>query len=248
MIAARIIGHRGASSLAPENTLAAIRAAAEVGVRWVEIDARLLGDGTPVVHHDECVDRCTDGTGPLSGYDSATIGRLDAGSWYSHAFIGERIPLLAEALALVRELGLGINLELKAGDHCGARRLAEAVLGELSAAAMPRERVLVSSFEPAALTSSRAQNRGLLIGCLWSRLPARWRRRAADLGAVSVHCDWRHLTERIATAVKQAGLGLYCYTVNDPQAFLPYWGWGVDGIFTDRPQDFLGSDQAAGLE
>ncbi|MDN5849052.1 MAG: glycerophosphoryl diester phosphodiesterase [Nitrococcus sp.] len=234
--------------MAPENTLAAIRAAAEVGVSWVEIDTRLLGDGTPVVHHDECVDRCTDGTGPLSAFDRVTIRRLDAGGWYSEAFTGERIPLLAEALALVRDLGLGINLELKADGHSSDQRLVHAVLGELRAAAIPSERVLVSSFEPAALNASRVQNRELLIGCLWSRLPPHWRRRAAALGAVSVHCDWRYLTERIATAVKQAGFDLYCYTVNDPKAFLPYRDWGIDGIFTDRPQDFLGGGQAAGLE
>lgn len=239
MVAARIIGHRGASSLAPENTLAAIRAAAKAGVLWVEIDTRLLGDGTPVVHHDETVDRCTDGKGLLCGYDRVTIRRLDAGRWFSDEFSGERIPLLAEALTLIRDLGLGLNLELKAASDSTAQRLVDAVLSELTAAAIPRERVVVSSFESLALKISRAQNQELLIGCLWSRLPSNWQQRAAALRAVSIHCNWRYLTERAASAVKAAGFDLYCYTVNDPRNFLPRWSWGVDGIFTDRPQDFL---------
>lgn len=247
MIAARIIGHRGASSLAPENTLAGIRAAAGAGVCWVEIDARLLGDGTPVVYHDATVDRCTDGSGPLAGYDRASIRRLDAGRWYSDEFTGERIPLLAEALALIRDLGLGLNLELKPASRATAARLAEAVLSALAVAAIPRERILISSFAATALKASRARNRELLIGCLWSRLPLNWCQRARALGAVSIHCNWRHLTERAAHAIKAGGFDLYCYTVNDPQAFLPYWDWGVDGIFTDRPQDFLPSGQPIGL-
>ncbi|EAR20314.1 glycerophosphoryl diester phosphodiesterase [Nitrococcus mobilis] len=239
MIAARIIGHRGASSLAPENTLAAIRAGANAGVLWVEIDVRLLGDGTAVVHHDKTVDRCTDGTGLLSHYDRMSIRRLDAGRWFGDEFAGERIPLLPEALALIRDLGLGVNLELKATSRSAARRLGAVVVGELTTAVLPWEGVLVSSFEPAALEASRKQARSLLIGCIWSRLPRDWRQQAATLGAVSIHCNWRYLTERTAHAVKAAGFELYCYTVNNSSAFLPYWEWGVDGIFTDRPQDFL---------
>lgn len=239
MIAARIIGHRGAASLAPENTLAGIRVAAERGVSWVEVDVRLLGDGTPVIHHDQTVDRCSDGNGALSEYDRHTIRRLDAGRWYGDELAGERIPLLSEALALACELGLGVNLELKLSDRSTAQGLAGAVVSAVRAVTMPRAQLLVSSFDSAVLKASRARDSQLLIGCLWSRLPASWRQRAADVGAVSIHCDWQYLTQRAVRLIKAAGLDLYCYTVNDPQTFLHYWDWGVDGIFTDRPQDFL---------
>lgn len=239
MIAARVIGHRGAASLAPENTLAAIRAAAEVGTLWVETDVRLLGDGTPVLHHDATVDRCSNGTGALSCYDRVSISRLDAGRWYGETFAGERIPLLTEALNLIRDLGLGVNLELKEDSRATAARLVDAVHRTLRAVALPGDRVLVSSFAPAVLKASRAQAPWLRVGGLWSRLPRDWHQRAAALGAVSVHCDWRYLTERAAGAVKAAGLDLYCYTVNEPRVFSPCWGWGVDGVFTDRPQEFL---------
>ena len=68
----RIIAHRGASQTAPENTLAAFRKALEQGVNWVEFDVSLLGDSTPVLHHDDTLDRCTDGTGPLSALPTQT--------------------------------------------------------------------------------------------------------------------------------------------------------------------------------
>lgn len=239
MIAARVIGHRGAAGLAPENTLAAIRAAADVGTLWVEIDVRLLGDGTAVVHHDATVDRCSDGAGALSGYDRVSIGRLDAGRWYGEAFAGERIPLLTDALLLIRGLDLGVNLELKAASDVPAARLVDAVHRALSAVAMPTDRVLVSSFEPSVLEATRARAPRLLVGCLWSRLPRDWRQQTTGVGAVSVHCDWRYLSERAANAVKASGLELYCYTVNVPRAFSPCWKWGVDGVFTDRPDGFL---------
>ena len=61
----RIVAHRGASRVAPENTLAAFREAAAQGARWIEFDVSLLGDGTPVIFHDPTLDRCTDATGPL---------------------------------------------------------------------------------------------------------------------------------------------------------------------------------------
>lgn len=247
MIAARVIGHRGAAGLAPENTLAAIRAAAEVGTLWVEIDVRLLGDGTPVVHHDATVDRCSDGSGALSSYDGVSIRRLDAGAWYGEAFAGERIPLLTDALLLIRDLGLGVNLELKAESDAPAGRLVEAVHRALDAVGMPMERVLVSSFEPSVLEATRARVPQLHVGCLWSQLPWDWRQRTTALGAVSVHCDWRYLTERAASAVKSGGLELYCYTVNAPRAFSSRWKWGVDGVFTDRPDGFLPGDHRGRL-
>lgn len=239
MIATRVIGHRGAAGLAPENTLAGIQAASRLGLRWVELDIRLLGDGTPVVCHDATVDRCSDGRGPLSAYNRQSIQQLDAGSWFGNQFMGERIPLLAEALLLIRELGLGVNLELKSNSSFAVERLIDAVLDELAATALPAERVLISSFQLSVMRAARVQARRLLMGCLWSRLPGNWQRRAAAVEAVSVHCDWRYLSEQSAHSVKAAGYDLYCYTVNDPQAFKPRWGWGIDGIFTDRPQDFL---------
>ena len=103
----------GLASLAPENTLASIKKAAELGVSWIELDVTLLGDGSAVMFHDHRLNRTTNGRGHLKRHSMETVSRLDAGSWFSEEFLGEKVPSLADTLNLVQSLGLGLNLELK---------------------------------------------------------------------------------------------------------------------------------------
>ena len=112
-VAPRLIGHRGAAALAPENTLASIRAAADSGVPWIEVDAKLAKDGVPVLMHDDTLDRTTAGQGPVVARTSGELGRLDAGSWFDPRFAGETVPTLSQCLAECRRLGLGLDLEIK---------------------------------------------------------------------------------------------------------------------------------------
>ena len=102
------IAHRGASGvgLAPENTLAAVEKALEIGVDLVEVDVHLTADGHPVVIHDRTVDRTTDGIGAVETMTLDQIRMLDAGSWFDPAFRGERIPTLEEALDLAHRRAL----------------------------------------------------------------------------------------------------------------------------------------------
>ena len=109
----RIVAHRGASRAAPENTLAAIRLASRQGARWLEFDTSLLGDATPVLHHDATLDRCTGATGPLDRLAAADLAGIDAGGWFGAQFAGEPLATLAQALDLFEELGLSANLEMK---------------------------------------------------------------------------------------------------------------------------------------
>lgn len=115
----RIAGHRGYSSGAPENTLAAFRRAHEVGGKGVtcETDLAVTRDGELVLIHDETVDRTTDGHGLVRNMDYAEIARLDAGRWFGETFAGERVPHLRDALRLARELGIIYQLELKIYDR-----------------------------------------------------------------------------------------------------------------------------------
>ena len=102
----RWFAHRGGGSLAPENTLAGIRLAASLGYKAVEFDVMLSGDGTPVLIHDETLERTTNGTGSVSDMPDSELFALDAGG-------GEPIPRFADAAALCRELGLLANIEIK---------------------------------------------------------------------------------------------------------------------------------------
>ena len=107
-----VIAHRGASADAPENTLAAFRAAREQQADWFELDCTLSADGAVVVIHDETLDRTTSAGGPVGARTAAELLRLDAGSWFAPAFAGEPLPSLAAALALGND-ATGVYVELK---------------------------------------------------------------------------------------------------------------------------------------
>jgi len=91
-----VIAHRGESATAPEQTLVAFELAAELGADMIEADVRRTPDGRLVLLHDALLDRTTDGRGPLSALSFDELRQLDAGSWFSPRFAGERIPLLDE--------------------------------------------------------------------------------------------------------------------------------------------------------
>ena len=93
-----IIGHRGYAARAPENTLVSIDAALTAGAGAVEFDVHVASCGTPVLIHDEMLDRTTDGHGPISHRSVEQLRALDAGSWFQPEFAGERIPTLSDAL------------------------------------------------------------------------------------------------------------------------------------------------------
>jgi glycerophosphoryl diester phosphodiesterase len=107
-----VIAHRGANRVAPENTLAAYRAAIDLGVDFIEIDVQTTADGQLVLMHDSTVDRTTNGSGAVRSLTLSQIKELDAGSWFSAKFAGEKAPTLEEAAALCRgKVGLYIDLK-----------------------------------------------------------------------------------------------------------------------------------------
>lgn len=93
-----IVVHRGANYLAPENTLAATKKCIELGVEYVEIDVRMSTDSVFYILHDKTLDRTTNGSGMINAMHSAQIDQLDAGSWFSEDFKGEKVPRLKSYL------------------------------------------------------------------------------------------------------------------------------------------------------
>jgi glycerophosphoryl diester phosphodiesterase len=107
-----VIAHRGASSYAPENTIAAFDLALQMGARHLELDVHLTRDDYLVVIHDDTVDRTTNGTGPVASQTFAALQGLDAGTWFGEAFVGVRIPTLAEVLTRYQGR-MHLHIELK---------------------------------------------------------------------------------------------------------------------------------------
>jgi glycerophosphoryl diester phosphodiesterase len=224
----RVIGHRGAAALAPENTLAGFRKAASLGCRSVEFDVRLSRDGAPVLFHDDTVKRLTQGKGAVA---TLSLGELQA-----LRVRGEPIPTLAQALAELRALGLGGNLELKADDGSEA---ALAAIVARTVAAVTAPPLLVSSFSVAALDAFSRAAPTIPRGVLFEALPPDWRDIATRLGAIAIIGDHRHLRLLDARDVKAAGLLLLTYTVNDPRRARDLLAWHIDGIITDMPDVML---------
>jgi len=223
----RWFAHRGGGSLAPENTLAGIRLAACLGYKAVEFDVMLSGDGTPVLIHDETLERTTNGVGQVCATPDALLFALDAGG-------GERIPRFTEAAALCRELGLLANVEIKpaAGYEVPTAELVARLSRELwRDAAVPP---LLSSFSLPALEIARAVAPEMRRGVLYEVVPADWRREMKRLQAVSLHCDGSLLTDEVLREASGLGIPVLCYTVNSLDKAKALFGRGVSALFTDR--------------
>lgn len=234
------VAHRGLSAHAPENTLSAVKAAQRAGCRWVELDVQLLGDGTPVIWHDNGVRRCSNSRGKLAKLNLARAKALDVGGWFGNDFHGERMATLEEMLNLIEELDMGLNLELKVNRGRDARMLVDTAL-PMALRALPPERLIVSSFNQEALKAARkleGDPQRLRLGLLYEKPPRQWRQEAEQLKAYSLHVDWRKLKEKRAREIKAAGYRLFCYTINDPVGCSRLWPWGVDAVISDDPTLF----------
>lgn len=236
---APIVGHRGAAARAPENTLASLRKAHELGARWVEFDVMLTKDGAPVLIHDETLERTTSGRGPVPAHDLAAIRALDAGAWFAPAFAGERVPTLEEAVALLLELGLDANVEIKpATGH-------ETATGEVVAEALARlwpadgPRLLLSSFARDALAAARRVAPAIPRGLLAEALPHDWERALQDLACATLHLDHSRVSLATLHTLAEQGVPVLLYTVNTAARAAELLAAGAVAVFTDAPDTLL---------
>jgi len=223
----RWIAHRGGGTLAPENTLAGIRLAASLGYKAVEFDVMLSADGTPVLIHDETLERTTNGGGRVCATPDARLFALDAGQ-------GERIPRFVDAAALCIELGLLANVEIKpaTGHEVVTGEVVSRLTADLwrGAAVQP----LLSSFSLEALEVARDQAPGIRRGVLFEKPPADWYAQLVRLRAVTLHCDADLISDEVIGEAMAHDVPLLCYTVNAPEQAKKLFGRGVSSLFTDR--------------
>jgi glycerophosphoryl diester phosphodiesterase len=235
----QVQAHKGASAVAPENTLAAFRAAYGQRARWVEFDVSLLGDGTPVVIHDATVDRCSSSTGHLKDLKIADLDTIDAGSWFDPFYRNERIPTLKQALDCFAAFGLNGNLEIKHHEHqASVAQLTEAVFAVLQERD-PAVRIGISSFSIPALKAMKALDPDLELAMLWDELPENWRDVLADIGTNVIHLNYKSLTFRLLEEAAHEGFAIRAWTCNEPAVLQQYWGMGLAGVITDEPRHFL---------
>lgn len=235
-----VIAHRGASAVAPENTVAAFLEAARQGADAVELDVRRTRDGVLVVAHDPTWSRTTDAERVLPDRSPwrvedltlAEVRHLDAGSWAGPEFAGQRVPTLAEALEVLRPTGLHALVELKAPD----RWTVPLVVRDLTATRLVPSRITVQSFDAGAVRGLRQELPTVRAGVLFRRVSrSRVRDVAGWADLVNVNHAWLH--RGIVEEARAHGLGCYAWTVNQPGAVRRLQALGVDAIITDRPQE-----------
>jgi len=234
----RILAHRGGGTLAPENTMAALRYGHAHGFPAVEFDVMGLADGSLVLMHDEELGRTVQGQGSVADLSLAQLAACDAGSWFSQAFAGETVPTFTQAAEFCVHHGIQMNVEIKpvpGMEVDTGRRVAEAC------ARLPARSVLLSSFSVDALRAARTAAPQVARGLLVEAVPSDWRARLEQLGAIALHAKASVLTADQAVAVKAAGFGLMVYTVNDPTQARELFTFGVDAICTDR-LDLIGPE------
>ncbi len=227
------IAHRGAGTLAPENTLAAFRLGYQHGCRAFECDVKLSADGVAFLLHDTTLERTTDGKGVAGDRTWAELTTLDAGGWHSATYAGEPIPTLETIAQFCIATGSLLNIEIKPTPGLealtGVRVAAEAARLWQGQASLP----LLSSFSVEAVAAARDAAPGLPRALLLDALTPGWFEQAQALGCVAVVADFVLVDAAWVARLHAAGLLAMAYTVNDAAVAERLFSWGVDALFTD---------------
>lgn len=237
-----LIAHRGASRLAPENTMAALQEALRLGAKWVEFDVMCCKGGEAIVMHDTTLKRTTNGNGAVIDFTFEELSKLSAGHWFSPEFAQEKIPRFADVILFLKENKMSAVVELKPVLGYEIETAQKAV--HLLQHHWPdfHEHIVVSSFSHSALEEARRCNKNVMIGVSTEVFSNDLLTFAASLNAMSIHIDFLALTPEICQKINAARLDIFSYTVNDTSVANNLFNWGVKAVFTDVP-DELGKIQ-----
>jgi glycerophosphoryl diester phosphodiesterase len=231
------IHHRGLSTLAPENTLAAYKAAAAVKNYTVEGDIRFTSDDVAVLLHDADVDRTSDGSGPIAGMTLAEAKTYDFGSWKGAAFTGETIPTWEEWLYCARKLDLKGYLELKT--DCTLTQV-QSLLSSAHKAGMQGRVQFHSYYLPTlqkVIAEDPAQEVGFEVGEIsdpdWAVAVANCAALLTGDNAVAIMPPLPSLTRARVEAAHEAGIRVIIWTIDDPEDVITAADMGVDGFLTN---------------
>jgi glycerophosphoryl diester phosphodiesterase len=230
------IAHRGFSGQYPENTLLAFQKALEAGADGNEFDVHLTRDGVPVIHHDENLNRTTDGTGLIGAYTFEELRRLDAAVRYNGMFPVQRIPSLREYFELVRGTKLLSNIELKTGivHYPEIEKRVLAIIDEFNF----REDVIVSSFNHHSIRIFKKLAPDVQIGVLeesWLIDPGGY---AKSLAAEWYHPEFHALTDETLQNLRTHQIKINTWTINDQKDMRKAIEMKLDGVITNHPDTF----------
>jgi glycerophosphoryl diester phosphodiesterase len=228
-----IVAHRGFTAAAPENSLAAFKAAMELGVDGIELDVRTCKSGEVVVFHDPILARMTNGRGFVKNKTLAELKRLRITS--ANSELDERIPTLAELIEQVRGK-VFLNVEIKT-NGLPKNHIEEKVVAILRQYGIEYQ-TIISSFNPIVLRRIHKIDDQIITGYLIdknfsfrnSEIPL-----AKLAGARVLHLEKNLVKEKLINRVRDLGIYSLVWTVNDPEMMKQFKAMGVHGIITDRP-------------
>jgi len=222
-----IMAHRGASSKAPENTLASFKQAIEDGADWIELDVQETADGQVVVMHDSDFMKLSKNPRKIWDATSDELSEIDVGSWYSAEFADERVPTLADVLVLCKDK-IGVNIELK---YYGHDQMLEQRVAEVVDQHGMNDQVMAMSLKRAGVDKMKAIRPKWKVGLLMSVSAGNLNQLDADFLAVNASFADVLLIDQAHDNGKQ----VYVWTVNDAATMSTMISRGVDGILTDKP-------------
>ncbi|MFX3619441.1 MAG: glycerophosphodiester phosphodiesterase [Sporolactobacillus sp.] len=229
-----IIAHRGSKANRPENTLSAFEEAKRVGSDGIELDVHLTKDQEIVVMHDEKVNRTTNGKGQIKNFTLNELKALDAGSWFSPKYKGEKVPRLVEVLDLLSDYSGVLNIEFKTdkniypGIEARVFRLIQDYRHDLP--------VVYSSFNHESLMRLKKIDPHADIALLlWERLVEPWRY-TEQVGATAQHLWEPSAFSETTQQLHDHHIKVRAWTVNKPKNMHHAFDLGVDAIITDYPE------------
>lgn len=235
-----IVGHRGASFDAPENTLAAFRLAWEQGADAIEGDFRLTEDGHVVCIHDATTERISNQNLTVADTPLETLKTLDVGSWKNNAFSSERIPTIEEVFATVPS-GKKIYIEIKTGIE-----IMPAFLDALEQTTLTDEQLVVIAFDPEVIHQTKIHRPSVTAHLLvhfqtldsgdWgpSKKTVLQTLKTIQADGLSTHSDW-FITRAFVDSLKAEGFEYHTWTIDEVDLANHFIEVGVQSISTNRP-------------
>ena len=243
-----IIGHRGASAVAPENTLGAFREAIAVGADGIEFDVRLTRDGVPVVIHDSSLRRTGGLSQRIGELTWPEVAKVDVGSWFSKAFANESVPGLVQLFDLFQSNNLTLYLEMKCDSAAEYAPLAEACCRMIAEHGL-KERVMIECFQLPALHVVREIDPDIKTVALFEPSISnpsvlsdqRIINKVTESGAGAIALHHRLARRSLVEKAKAAGLHVAVWTVDDPSWIERARTMGIDALITNDPAKLIQS-------
>ena len=240
-----VYAHRGLSSKAPENTLAAFEAAANVtGLKWIELDVAITKDEQLVIIHDDFLDRTTDMIGEITQLNYDEIKQASAGNWFNAKYAEEKLPTFDEVVALANKYKMNLNIELKGVTGKDGSVLSESMIKQVAEKLNTLNSnldILLSSFNIVLLKLAQQlmpqYKRAVLFKA--AAFTGDWRTLLDYCESTIVNIEDAKLSQARVRSIKNAGYELNVWTVNSKVRANQLSNWGVDGVFTDKADELV---------